>query len=61
MPRTVILKVTEAPPNIRGDTAGTARKEVVLETGLKVAVPLFINKNDLIKVDSETRKYKERA
>ncbi len=61
LPRTVILKVTEAPPNIRGDTAGTARKEVVLETGLKVAVPLFINKNDLIKVDSETRKYKERA
>lgn len=61
LPRVITLKVVEAPPNLRGDTAGAARKEVLTETGLKVAVPLFINKNELIKVDTETKEYKERA
>lgn len=59
--RTVTLKIAEAPPNVRGDTTGAARKEVTTEAGTKVIVPVFIKKGDLIKIDSESGEYKERA
>lgn len=61
LPKIAILKVAEAPPSVRGNTAAAAKKEVILETGIKVNVPLFVNKNDLIKIDTETGEYKERA
>ena len=60
-PKIVILEVIEAPPGVKGDSAQGATKRVTLETGIKVDVPLFINKGDKIKVSPETGKYVERA
>jgi len=61
LPIKINLIVKEAPPGERGDTAAGGRKQVILETGAKVAVPLFINAGDLIKVNTETGEYVERA
>lgn len=61
IPPTVELKVTMAPPGDKGDTAGSATKEVTLETGLKIKTPLFIKKGDLIKVNTESGEYRGRV
>jgi elongation factor P len=55
------LKVTEAPPAVRGDTAQGGTKAVVLETGAKINVPLFINEGDIVKVNTQTGEYVERV
>lgn len=56
------LTVIETPPGVRGDTAqGSATKHAKLETGLVVQVPLFVNENDIIKVDTRTSTYIERV
>ena len=56
------LKVTDTPPGIRGDTAqGGATKPATLETGLVIQVPLFVNEDDIIKVDTRDGKYVERV
>jgi len=60
-PIKVDLKVTEAPPGIRGDTAQGGTKTVLLETGAKINVPLFINTGDVIRVNTETGDYAERV
>ena len=54
-------KVLEAPPAIRGDTAQGGAKQVVLETGASVNVPLFINQDDVIIINTQTGEYVERA
>jgi len=55
------LKVTDAPPGVRGDTAqGGATKLITLETGLKLQAPLFVEEGDLVKVDTRDSKYIER-
>ncbi len=56
----VDLRVTEAPPAIRGDTAQGGTKAVTLETGAKVNVPLFINEGDTVRVNTQTGEYVER-
>jgi len=61
MPDKVNLIVAEAPPNIRGNTTAGGNKVVVLETGLKVTTPLFINAGDTIRVNTETGAYSERV
>lgn len=61
IPIKVDLKVTEAPPNLKGDTQGSAYKEVEIETGATVKTPMFINKGDVIKVNTETGEYVERV
>lgn len=61
MPDKVNLLVAEAPPNIKGNTATGGNKVVVLETGLKVTTPLFINAGDTIRVNTETGVYSERV
>ncbi|MEI7640510.1 MAG: elongation factor P [bacterium] len=61
IPNKVELMVKEAPPGIKGDTAGTARKPVVLETGAVINVPLFINEGEIIRVDTRTNEYIERV
>ena len=62
LPKKITLTVVEAPPGIRGDTAGgKVTKEVVLDTGLKVRTPLFINEGDAIVVNTESGDYVERA
>lgn len=60
-PVKVELKVTEAPPAIKGDTAQGGTKTVVVETGGKVNVPLFINEGDIIRINTQTGEYVERV
>ncbi len=61
MPIKIELKVTEAPPAVRGNTAQGASKQIVLETGATVNAPLFINEGDIVRVNSETGEYVERV
>jgi elongation factor P len=60
-PVTVELKVTEAPPGIKGDTATGGQKTVTLETGATINAPLFVNEGDVIKINTETGEYRERV
>ncbi|NNE91378.1 MAG: elongation factor P [Verrucomicrobiales bacterium] len=60
-PSNVELEVTESAPGVKGDTATAATKEAVLETGLRVQVPLFINPGDKVKVSTADKKYTGRA
>ncbi|MFH1759163.1 MAG: elongation factor P [Patescibacteria group bacterium] len=61
LPIKVDLKVTEAPPSDKGDTASGGKKTVTLETGAKVNVPLFIGEGDIIRINTETGEYTERV
>ncbi|MBI3671510.1 elongation factor P [Candidatus Azambacteria bacterium] len=61
IPIKVELKVVEAPPGIKGDTAQGGSKQVKLETGATINAPLFINQDDIIRVNTETKQYIERA
>lgn len=61
LPIKVDLSVKFAPPAVRGNTASGATKEVGLETGFTVQVPLFINEGDMVRVNTETGEYTERA
>ena len=61
LPPHVNLRVTEAPPGVKGDTATGGTKQVKIETGAAINVPLFINENDVIKVDTRTGEYLERV
>lgn len=61
MPASVQLKVTQTMPGARGNTVTNASKPATLETGIEVAVPLFINEGDVIKVDTRTHEYVERV
>lgn len=60
-PMFVELEVTDTEPGIRGDTATGATKNATLETGAVVRVPLFINSGEVVKVDTRTGEYLERA
>ena len=55
------LKVTEAPPSTRGNTAQGGSKVVTLETGATINAPLFIEEGNTIRVNTETGEYVERA
>ena len=61
LPIKMDLKVKEAPPNTRGNTAQGGSKVVVLETGANIDVPMFINEGDTIRINTETGEYVERA
>lgn len=61
LPIKVTLTVVEAPPGIKGDTAGTGGKIVKMETGLKVSAPLFINEGDKLIINTEKGEYVSRA
>jgi elongation factor P len=61
MPSSVVLKVSDAPEGIRGDSSNNVQKPIVLETGITVQAPLFIKTGEKIKVDTRTGKYMERA
>ncbi len=61
LPNFIILKVTETDPGLKGDTAAGAMKKAVMETGLQVRVPLFIKEGELLKIDTRTGEYMERA
>lgn len=55
--KSVELKVVEAEPGLKGDTATGATKAATLESGAVVNVPLFVNEGDVIRVNTETREY----
>ena len=57
----VELEVTKTDPGFKGDTATNATKPAVLETGAEIKVPLFIEEGDLIRIDTRTGEYMERA
>ena len=61
LPKKVVLTVESCPPGVKGDTANAGTKEAVMETGLKVQVPLFIDSGEAIRVSTETGEYVERA
>ena len=61
LPATVILKVVETSPGLRGDTATGGNKPAKLESGVSLNVPLFVNEGDKIKVNTERGEYVERA
>jgi len=61
LPIKVELKVTEAPPDVRGNSGGNITKIVKLETGLSANVPMFIKEGDTIRVDTRDSSYVERA
>lgn len=61
LPTSVALKVVESAPGAKGDTSGKAMKPAILETGLTVNVPLFIEEGELVLVDTRTGNYLGRA
>ncbi len=61
LPITVDLKVTDAPPGYAGDTATGASKQVTLETGMKLDVPLFVETGDVVRIDTRTGQYLTRV
>ncbi len=61
LPIKMELKVTEAPPNTRGNTAQGGSKIVTLETGATIDAPMFIELGDVVRVNTETGEYVERV
>ena len=60
-PMFVVLEIADCEPGVRGDTATGATKNATTETGAVIRVPLFINQGDLVKIDTRTSEYLERA
>ena len=60
-PNFVELEVTTTDPGFKGDTATNATKPATLETGAEIRVPLFIDEGDIIRIDTRTGEYMERA
>lgn len=61
IPVSVQLKVVETVPGVRGNTVSNTTKPAKVETGIEIAVPLFINEGDVIKVDTRSGEYVERV
>ncbi len=61
LPIFIELKVVDADPGIRGDTASGGTKPAVVETGATVKVPLYLEVGEMIKIDTRTREYVERV
>ena len=61
LPSSVVMIVAQCEPGVKGDTATGATKPATMETGLVVNVPLFVNENDKIKVNTSSGEYQERA
>ena len=60
-PNFVTLKIVETDPGLKGDTSGGGGKPATLETGAVVRVPLFVQIDEVIKVDTRTGEYVSRA
>ncbi|MHB8084491.1 MAG: elongation factor P [Dehalococcoidia bacterium] len=61
IPLSVELKIVETGPGFKGNTASAGSKPAVMETGITIQVPFFINTGDVIKVDTRTGTYLERV
>lgn len=60
-PIKIDVAVTEAMPAVKGNTSSGAQKEVTIESGTHVMVPMFINEGDVIRINTETGDYAERV
>ena len=60
LPPSVELKVTKAEPAVKGDTVTSSNKIVTCETGLEISVPMFIEENEIIKIDTKNKSYMTR-
>lgn len=61
LPIKIELKVTEAPPDTKGNSGGNVTKPITLETGLVVNAPMFIKEGDIVRVDTRDGQYVERV
>jgi elongation factor P len=61
LPIKMTFKVTTSPPGVRGNSAGNVSKVVIIETGQEINAPMFIEEGDLIKINTDTGEYVERA
>ena len=61
LPNFIELKVVDADPGVRGDTAGGGTKPATVETGAVIKVPLYLAVGEVIKIDTRTREYVERV
>lgn len=61
LPPSVVFTIAEADPGVKGNSASNMYKQATLENGLKVRVPLFINRGERVRVDTRTGEYIERA
>lgn len=61
LPNFVNLRIKETDPGLKGDTAQGGSKQAIMETGLQVNVPLFIQQDEVIKIDTRTGEYVERV
>ncbi len=61
LPTNVTLKIVETDPGFKGDTVSGGGKPAILETGLKISVPFFVEREEKVKVDTRTGEYVERA
>ncbi len=61
LPIKVDLKVTDAPPAVKGNTVSGGSKQITLETGAVINGPLFIDEGEIIRINTETGEYVERV
>ena len=61
LPIKIQLKVTEAPPGVKGERAQAGTKTVTLETGVQINVPLFVKQDDIVELNTETSEYVRRV
>lgn len=61
LPTKMDFKVISAPPGIKGDTAGSASKQVTIETNAQIKCPLFVKDSDIVRINTETGEYVERV
>jgi elongation factor P len=61
LPIKMEFKVVSAPPSVKGNSAGNVNKQVEIETGAMINVPLFIDEGDMIRINTETGEYVERV
>ncbi len=61
LPIKMDFKVISSPPGVKGNSSGNVTKQVEIETGAMITAPLFINEGDVIKINTDTGEYVERA
>jgi len=61
LPPKMEFKVTETGPGVKGNSATNIFKDAILENGLKTKVPLFVNTNDVVRIDTRTGAYTQKA
>lgn len=60
-PTFIEMKITETSPGIRGDSSGRVLKAAITESGAKVQIPIFIEQDEIVKIDTRTGEYVSRA